>query len=82
MAFDSTRLARARLAELSRQADRVSVLVLRNHYPPIDVLLAVESLRREAVETYPGCDSLFEMVYVSRFRRLWQQFRECGDAPF
>jgi len=73
--------ARESMAQLARLADRVSVLVLREDYPAIDVVIAVEGLREEAERMFPGCERLFEMVYVSRFRRLWDQFR--GEkAPF
>lgn len=75
-------LARCKMAELARQADRVSVLVLRDDYPEIDVILAIEGLRQVAEGLFPGREDLFEMVYVSRFRRLWDQFRRRGEAPF
>jgi hypothetical protein len=73
---------RERMAELSRMADQVSTLVLRDDYPEIDITIAVENLRQAAGELFPGRDDLFEMVYVSRFRRLWEQFRGGDEAPF
>ena len=76
---DARRLDMARLARL---ADAVSLLVLREDYPGIDVVIAIENLRRTAIELFPDSRSLFEMIYVSRFRRLWRQFRCAGDAPF
>ena len=73
---------RRRMASLSRLADRVSVLVLREDYPEIDVVIAVENLRQTALEMFPGTDRLFEMIYLSRFRRLWNQFRGGEHPPF
>ncbi len=73
--------ARRKMARLARLADRVSVLVLREDYPEIDVIIAVENLREISSEMFPGTDRLFEMVYLSRFRRLWRQFRGT-NAPF
>ena len=73
---------RRKMARLGRLADRVSVLVLREDYPEIDVVLAVESLRERALEMFPGTANLFEMIYASRFRRLWRQFRGGGVPPF
>jgi len=70
------------MALLARMADRVSVLVLREDYPAIDVVIEIENLRSAAREMFPGCERFFEMVYVSRFRRLWRQFRGGSDAPF
>lgn len=72
---------RLKMAALARLADRVSVLVLREDYPEIDVVLAIEDLREKAGELFPGRQDLFEMIYTSRFRRLWTQFRG-GAAPF
>ena len=72
---------RLKMAELARLADRVSVLVLADWYPEIDVVIAVENLRQTAAEMFPDREELFEMIYVSRFRRLWQQFRG-PKAPF
>jgi len=73
---------RLKMARLARLADRVSVLVLREDYPEIDVVIAVENLRETASEMFPGTERLFEMIYLSRFRRLWRQFRGGGEAPF
>jgi len=73
---------RVKMAELARMADRVSVLVLSDCYPEIDVIVAVENLREEAMLMFPGTRQLFDMVYLSRFRRLWDQFRCSGRAPF
>lgn len=81
MAWQPMISARENMAQLARLADRVSVLVLREDYPAIDVVIAVESLREEAQRLFPGRQQLFEMVYVSRFRRLWDQFRG-EEAPF
>ena len=75
-------LGRRKMAELARLADYVSVCVLSESYPEIDVVIAVENLRETAHEMYPDRDELFEMIYVSRFRRLWQQFRGGRRAPF
>lgn len=66
---------RLKMARLARMADRISVLVLREDYPQIDVVLALENLRETAEEMFPGSGELFEMIYVARVRRLWEQFR-------
>jgi hypothetical protein len=69
------------MSRLARLADRVSVLVLREDYPAVDVAIAVENLQQTALEMFPDSRELFEMIYTSRFRRLWRQFRG-GEAPF
>ena len=82
MSFEIRRSGRFKMAALARMADGVSRLVLREDYPAIDVVIAVGNLRQTACEMFPGRDDLFEMVYVSRFRRLWRQFRGGQAAPF
>lgn len=74
--------AREAMAMLARQADRVSVLVLKSDYPDVDVICAVENLRVRAYNLFPDSADLFEMIYVSRFRRLWNQWRSAGEPPF
>jgi hypothetical protein len=73
---------RDKMACLGRLADEVSILVLSDSYPEIDVVIAVENLREMATNLFPGCEGLYDMIYVSRFRRLWEQWRHCGAAPF
>ena len=73
---------RRRMAALARLADRVSVLILRDDYPAIDVVIEVSNLRETAEEMFPGTRRLFDMIYLSRFRRLWDQFRSGEGAPF
>lgn len=82
MAGQGEHPGRLEMARLARLADRVSVLVLREDYPEIDVTIAVENLRETAAGMFPGTESLFEMIYVSRFRRLWKQWRGGAEAPF
>ncbi|MCD6404651.1 MAG: hypothetical protein J7M19_02370 [Planctomycetes bacterium] len=73
---------REKMARLARLADRVSVLILREDYPDIDLVLAVDNLRETALGMFPGRGDLFEMIYASRFRRLWSQFRTGAGPPF
>jgi hypothetical protein len=72
---------RERRAELRHGADRVCQLILRDAVPAIDVLLGAGELRLRARDLFPGEQELFERLYGSRFRRLWQQFRG-GEPPW
>jgi len=67
--------ARERMDELRRMADRVCVLILREDYPAIDIELEKAKVRERCEELFPDRMDLYEMVYESRFRRLWEQFR-------
>lgn len=82
MTKDTMSPGREKMAELARRADRVSTLILRKDYPDIDVVIAIENLREEAAWMFPGSEELFEMLYVSRFRRLWRQWRSPEEPPF
>ncbi len=60
---------------LQRKADRVSFLIVASDYPDVDIDIEIISLRRWVAQWMPEEAELFEMIYVSRFRRLREQFR-------
>lgn len=64
------------MKELSRMADRVCVLILNSDYPDVDVEIEREKVRQRCEQLFPDRMDLFELIYESRFERLWQQFRE------
>ena len=66
--------AREGLDELSRQSDRIVNLILYSSLPRVDIEIQIEQFRQECLRRYPGSGDLFEMVYASRFRRIWQQW--------
>ncbi len=68
--------ARETLARLKRGADRICVLILSTDLPEVDILIERERLRRLCAQLFPDREDLFEMVYESRFDRLWEQFRD------
>jgi len=74
------RSAREKMAELSRLADRVCQLILREDYSEVDVLIARRRLRERCEEMFPDRMDLYDLIYESRFDRLWEQFRE-GAEP-
>jgi hypothetical protein len=61
-------------SELQRRAERITALILYSDYPPVDIEIEIRTLRRWVGEHLPERLDLFEMVYVSRFRRLQEQF--------
>jgi len=63
------------LRRFQREADRIARLIVSTDYPLVDVRIAIENLREECRRLYPDREGLFEMIYDSRFRRLWEQFR-------
>ncbi len=65
---------------LQRWADRIVSLIVASDYPAIDVVIEIRKLKEFAQAHFKGRERLFEMVYESRFRRLWQQFRSHRDG--
>jgi hypothetical protein len=64
-----------RLGELARAADRVSFLIVATDCPRIDIDIQRAELRRRCQTLFPDKMDVYEMVFESRFRRLWEQFR-------
>jgi len=62
--------------------DRVCTLILSSDLPAIDIEIEKNKVRDRCLELYPDRKELYEMVYESRFQRLWEQFRGEGDFGF
>ena len=67
-------------AELQREADRISSLIVASDIPPIDVVIQIRNLREFAERHFPHRMELFELIYESRFNRLWTQFRKDSEG--
>lgn len=64
-----------RLRVLQRGVDRISSLIVASGYSRVDIEIEIEKTREKCRELFPDKTDLFELIYVSRFRRLWEQFR-------
>jgi hypothetical protein len=64
------------MRDLQRMADRVCVLILSSDLPAIDIEIEKSMIRERCLELYPGREQLYDMIYESRFERLWEQCRE------
>ena len=62
------------MREVQRMADRVCTLILSD-LPAIDIEIEKNKVREWCLELYPDREELYEMIYESRFQRLWEQFR-------
>jgi len=65
-----------RLRAFQQEADALCRLILTTDLPWIDIEIQIEKLRQKCARLFPGKTELFEMIYVSRFLRLWEQWRE------
>ena len=60
---------------LQRQADRICELIVSGEVPLIDIEIQQAALREAVARAFPEKQALYQLLYESRFRRLWQQFR-------
>ena len=68
-----------RLAERIRHdADRISSMILYSDMPKVDIEIAIRGFKREVLKVFPNKEQLFNNLYLSRFKRLWHQFRHEG----
>ena len=61
--------------DLQRQADRICEMIISGEVPQIDIEIRQAALREAVARMFPDKQMLYQLVYESRFRRLWQQFR-------
>lgn len=65
-----------KLAAFQRKADKIAFLIVASDYERIDVEIEKGELREECARVFPDKLDLYDMIYESRFRRLWEQFRD------
>lgn len=60
---------------LQRQASRICEMIVSGEAAQIDIEIQQATLREAVAKAFPDKQALYQLVYESRFRRLWQQFR-------
>jgi nucleoside-triphosphatase len=60
---------------LQRQADRICEMIVSGDAPHIDIEIQQTALREAIARAFPDKQALYQLIYETRFRRLWQQFR-------
>jgi hypothetical protein len=65
-----------KLAAFQRKADRIAFLIVASDYERVDVEIEKAELRAECARQFPDKLELYDMIYESRFQRLWEQFRD------
>jgi nucleoside-triphosphatase len=60
---------------LQRQADRICEMIVSGEAGQIDIDIQQAALREAVAKAFPDKHALYQLIYESRFRRLWQQFR-------
>lgn len=64
-----------RLRDFQSCADDIARLIVDTDLPWVDIAIRIDQLRASAGHLFPQKQSLFDLIYVSRFRRLWDQWR-------
>ena len=66
----------ANIREITRMAEQVSFLIVATDCPKVDIEIKRAELKRRCRTLFPDKMDLYEMIYTSRFKRLWEQFRQ------
>lgn len=61
---------------LQAQANRICELIISSEAPLVDIEIQQAALREAVARAFPDKAMLYQLLYESRFRRLWQQFRD------
>lgn len=64
-----------KIGELQRLANRVCFLIVSTDYPEVDIEIEKEKVKKRCRDLFPDKMELYEIIYESRFKRLWEQFR-------
>lgn len=64
-----------KLQELRNAVDRVCFLIVSSEYQEADIIIEASKAKKLCDRLFPGKGYLFDMIYGSRFKRLWRQFR-------
>jgi len=65
-----------KLNKLKFSVDKICRMILSKECKDIDIKIEISKFRKEFLSTFPKKENLYNMIYESRFKRLWQQFRE------
>ena len=64
-----------RVRMLQQHADRICEMIVSGDAHHIDIEIQQTALRDAVTRLVPDQQALYPLIYESRFRRLWQQFR-------
>jgi hypothetical protein len=64
------------IGEIRHLADRIAYLITATDYPRVDIEIEKKKARRRVEKLFPDRVYLFDMIFESRFKRLWEQFRK------
>ena len=66
----------ATVRRLQAQAERICGMIISGDTLQVDIEIQQAALRYAVAQAFPEKVALYQLLYESRFRRLWQQFRQ------
>lgn len=67
--------------KFQRDVERICFLILCSDCSEDQIAVQRLALRTDVARHFPEKLALYDLIYESRFRRLWKQFRESCSAP-
>jgi hypothetical protein len=62
--------------KFQRDVERICFLILATDCPEEQIAAQRLALRTDVARYFPEKMALYDLIYESRFRRLWNQFRQ------
>lgn len=66
---------RKKAKSIQADAQRICRMILNENCPAVDIDIEKEKLREKVRQFFPDKMQTYRMIYESRFKRLWDQFR-------
>ena len=66
---------REKAREIQREAQVICQMILDERTDAVDIEIAKERLKEKICRYFPDKTETYQMIYESRFKRLWEQFR-------
>src|SRR5258707_1044708 len=75
LAYCESEEEREKSNQIQKDAQEICLMILNEEFSYVDIEIAKSHLRSKVEELFPDKVSTYEMIYESRFDRLWDQFR-------
>ncbi len=63
------------LSQIKRASERIAFLIVATDVPKVDIEIEMHALKELIEKLFPDKAHLYEMIYETRFHRLFEQFR-------
>ncbi len=66
---------RAKAVEIQENAQNICQMILNEDCPEVDIEIEKKKLLTKVEKLFPDKVLTYQLIYESRFKRLWEQFR-------